>query len=141
MDTTNKYVPPQSRMREILKKYKKVAMVGISADQERNSFKVGRFLVKKGYKVIPVNPNYDSVLGEKSYASLLDIPFEIDIVDIFRRPEAAEPIVEEAIKKGAKVVWMQEGVINEEAARKAKEAGLEVVMDRCIYKEYKKHFM
>ena len=86
-----------------------------------------------------MNPTYETVLGLKSYKSLLDIPEKVDVVDIFRKPEAVGPIVDEAIKKGVSVVWMQESVINEEAARRAKDAGITVVMDRCIYKEYAKH--
>ncbi|MEE9150545.1 MAG: CoA-binding protein, partial [Thermoplasmata archaeon] len=102
--------------------------------------RVGKYLRNKGYRIIPVNPKYDTIIGLKSYPNLLKIPEEVDIVDIFRKPKAVVEIVDEAIEKGAKVIWMQEGVINEEAARKAKEAGLTVVMDRCMYKEHKKHF-
>jgi predicted CoA-binding protein len=118
-----------------------VAIVGLSDNKMRPSHRIGMFLKARGYNVIPVNPAYDTVLGLKSYRSLLDIPGEVDIVDIFRKPEAVGPIVEEAIKKGVKVVWMQEGVINEEAARRARDAGLTVIMDRCMYKEYAKLLM
>jgi predicted CoA-binding protein len=141
MAEDTEFVPSPEEIKEILKSAKVVALVGISDDNTKPSHKVGKFLKSKGYKVIPVNPKHDTIIGEKSYASLLDIPDEIDVVDIFRKSEAVDEIVDEAIKKGVKVVWMQEGVINEEAARKAKDAGLKVVMDRCMYKEYKKHFI
>jgi predicted CoA-binding protein len=137
----SEFVPSPEGIKEILKSAKVVALVGISDDRTKPSNRVGKFLQSKGYKVIPVNPKHDTIIGEKSYASLLGIPDEVDVVDIFRKPEAVGEIVDEAIKKGVKVVWMQEGVINEEAARKAKNAGIKVVMDRCMYKEYKKHFM
>ncbi len=135
------FVPPPEKIKEILTSNKVVAIVGLSGNKMRPSYRVGMFLKARGYDIIPVNPAYDTVLDLKSYKSLLDIPGEVDIVDIFRKPEAVGPVVEEAIKKGVKVVWMQEGVINEDAARRAKEAGLTVVMDRCIYKEYSKHIM
>ena len=136
----SEFVPPPEEIKEILKNSKVVAIVGISDNRERFSNKVGKYLKNKGYNVIPVNPKYDTVLGSKSYSSVLEIPDEVDIVDIFRKPEAVGEVVDEAIKKGVKVLWMQEGVINEDAARKAKDAGIKVVMDRCIYKEHKKHF-
>jgi predicted CoA-binding protein len=138
--TDNKFVPPTDRIKEILQNLNVIAIVGLSDNKERYSYRVGSFLKSRGYEVIPVNPKYETVLGLKSYPSLLDIPNKIDIVDIFRKPEAVGPIVDDAIKIGANVVWMQEGVINESAAQKAKEAGLEVVMDRCIYKEYSRIF-
>ncbi|UCF09257.1 MAG: CoA-binding protein [Thermoplasmata archaeon] len=105
----------------------------------RPSNRIGKFLKARGYTVIPVNPRYDTILGMKSYKSLLDVPEEIDIVDIFRKPEAVGEVVDEAVKKGVKVVWMQEGVVNTEAAQRAKDAGITVVMDRCIYKAYTKY--
>ena len=118
-----------------------VAVVGLSRDPSRPSYDVAQYLKARGYTIIPVNPTVDEVLGEKSYKSLLDLPDElkrkIDIVDIFRRAEDVPPIVEQAIQLHKesghpKAVWMQLGIVNEEAARKAKEAGLEVVMDRCM---------
>lgn len=136
----SKFVPPPEEIKDILENSKVVAMVGLSDNRERPSNRVGKYLRNKGYRIIPVNPKYDTIIGLKSYPNLLKIPEEVDIVDIFRKPKAVVEIVDEAIEKGAKVVWMQEGVINEEAARKAKEAGLTVVMDRCMYKEHKKHF-
>ncbi|UCG70306.1 MAG: CoA-binding protein [Thermoplasmata archaeon] len=136
----SEFVPPPDEIKEILKNSKVLAIVGLSDNVERTSNRVGRYLMKKGYKIIPVNPKYDTVLGLKSYASLLDIPEEVDVVDIFRKPEDVGEVVDEAIKKGVNVVWMQEGVTNEEAAQKAKIAGIKVVMNRCMYKEHKKHF-
>ncbi|UCE73399.1 MAG: CoA-binding protein [Methanomassiliicoccales archaeon] len=135
------FTPPPQEIKEILKNSKVIAVVGLSDNRMRPSNRIGRFLKTKGYKVIPVNPNYDTVIGLRSYSSLLDIPDEIDIVDIFRKPEAVDDVVIQAIKKGVAVVWMQEGVINKKAAKRAQEAGIVVVMDRCIYKEYDKHFM
>ncbi|UCE38038.1 MAG: CoA-binding protein [Thermoplasmata archaeon] len=135
------FVPSPEEIKDILSKSKVIAVVGLSNDRMRPSNRIGKFLKVKGYKVIPVNPNYDSVLDLKSYPTLLDVPEEIDIVDIFRKPEAVGDVVSDAIKKGVKVVWMQEGIINIDAAQKAKEAGITVVMDRCIYKEYDIHFM
>ncbi len=137
----NKFVPAPEEIKEILKNSKIIAVVGLSNDRMRPSNRIGKFLKAKGYTVIPVNPNYDSAIDLKSYPSLLDVPGEVDIVNIFRRPEAVGEVVDDVIKKGAKVVWMQEGVINEKAAQKAQDAGITVVMDRCIYKEYDKHFM
>lgn len=121
---------------EIFKKYKKIAVVGLSPKPERPSHGVAKYLKEQGYKIIPVNPGVSEVLGEKAYPDISSIPETVEIVDIFRRPEEVMPVIDEAIKIGAKVVWMQEGVINGEAARKAESAGLQVVMDRCMYKEH-----
>ena len=116
--------------------YKTISVVGISADPERPSNFVAGFLQDKGYNVVPVNPNLKEWEGKKCYPDLLSIPVKVDVVDIFRRSEAVPPIVDEAIAIKAKAVWMQEGIINEEAASKAREAGIDVVMDRCMKKEY-----
>jgi predicted CoA-binding protein len=115
---------------------KTIAVVGISDDPERPSHFVASFLESHGYKIIPVNPKLTEWEGKKCYPDLLSIPEKVDVVDIFRRSEAVPPIVDEAIKIKAKVVWMQEGIVNEEAAAKARDAGIEVVMDRCMKKEY-----
>ena len=123
---------------KILKKYRVVAVVGLSANKERPSYVVSAYLKEHGYKVIPVNPKEDKILGERCYPSLIVIDEKVDIVDIFRRSEDVEDIVDEAIKIGAKAVWMQEGVMDERAANKAREAGLEVIMDMCIMKEHRK---
>jgi predicted CoA-binding protein len=137
----SEFIPSEERLKEILKSAKVIAVVGLSENRERPSYRVGRFLKARGYNVIPVNPKYETVFGLKSYPSLSEVSEDVDIVNIFRRGDAVEPIVDEAIEKGAKVVWMQEGVINFEAAQKAKDAGLEVVMDLCIYKIYNKLFL
>jgi predicted CoA-binding protein len=123
---------------EILKSSRTIAVVGLSSNPMRPSNGVAAYLKRAGYRIIPVNPKESEVLGEKSYARLEDVPEKIDIVDIFRRAEHVPEIVESAIRIGAKTVWMQEGVIHEEAAERAREAGLKVVMDRCTLKEHRK---
>jgi len=127
-------------LREILTSCKTVAVVGISAREDRPSYIVASYLKSKGYRMIPVRPDGDVILGEKVYHSLMEIPKEvkIDLVDIFRRSEDAPPIVDQAIQQGAKVVWMQEGVVHQEAGAKAEKAGLKVVMDRCMKKEHQR---
>lgn len=115
-----------------------LAVVGLSSKRFRPSFGVAQYMQSVGYRIIPVNPNEVEVLGEKSFARLEDIPEPVDIVDVFRRSEEVLPIVESAIRIGAKAVWMQEGVIHEVAAERARAAGLAVVMDRCIFKEHRK---
>jgi predicted CoA-binding protein len=115
-----------------------VAIVGLSPNPHRPSYIVASYLKEKGYKIIPVNPAVKEVLGEPSYPDLASIPEPVDVVDIFRRSKEVPAIVDEAIKIGAKAVWMQEGVVNEEAAFRAKEAGLLVVMGKCMRKEHKK---
>ena len=121
---------------KILESARTIAVVGLSGKRYRPSYGVAEYLKREGYRVIPVNPEEREVLGEKSYPDLDSVPGEIDVVDIFRRSEFVPEVVEAAIRKGAKVVWMQEGVIHEEAARRARDAGLTVVMDRCILKDH-----
>ncbi len=111
---------------------RRVAMVGLSSDPAKPSFAVGHYLKRRGYEVVPVNPTETEVLGEKAYASLSELPEPPEVVDVFRRPNALPQVVDEAIAAGARAVWFQLGVVNEEAARKAREAGLIVVMDRCM---------
>lgn len=123
---------------EILNGYRVIAVVGLSPNPNRPSHRVATYLISHGYTVIPVNPDAREILGLRSYPDLTSIPQPIEIVDIFRRSEKVLPMVDEAIKIGAKVVWMQEGVINQEAAEKARGAGLLVVMDRCMLKEHKR---
>ena len=123
---------------EILNSSRVVAVVGLSAKPDRRSFMVASYLKENCYKIIPVNPREKEVLGEPCYPNLTSIPKLVDVVDIFRRSEEVPAIVDEAIKIGAKVVWMQEGVINQEAAVRAREAGLLVVMDRCMLKEHQR---
>jgi hypothetical protein len=125
-------------IRRILLSAKTIAVVGLSSNPMRPSHGVSEYLQRRGYRIIPVNPQETEVLGEKSYASLRDVPEKVDIVDIFRRSEAVPPIVEDAIAIGAGTVWMQEGVVHEAAAQKARAAGLEVVMDLCILKEHRR---
>jgi predicted CoA-binding protein len=115
---------------------KTVASVGISGNPNKVSNSIGMFLQDHGYHLIPVNPTSDKILGHKSYPDLSSVPEKIDVVQIFRRSEDVPPVVDEAIKVGAKVVWMQEGIVNEEAAQKAREAGLQVVMDACMRATY-----
>jgi uncharacterized protein len=123
---------------EILESVRTIAVVGLSSKRYRPSYGVAEYLKLSGYRIIPVNPEETEVLGEKCYPDLDSVPGEIDVVDIFRRSEFVPEIVEAAIRKGAKVVWMQEGVIHEEAASRAREAGLAVVMDRCILKDHRR---
>ena len=127
-------------LRRILNDYKRVAIVGLSADWSRPSNFVGKYLLEHGFEVIPVNPKYDEILGQKCYPDLARIPTPVDIVDLFQKPERITPFVDAAIDIGAKVVWMQLGIVHEEAAAKARTAGLEVVMDRCIKIEYARLF-
>ena len=135
----------QDQIRDLLKKAKTIAVVGLSKEPEKDSHKVSLYLQQHGYRIIPVNPFADMILGEKSYKSLLDIPVEIqrtiDIVDIFRRSEDVPPIVEQAIQLKAKfgrlfAVWMQLGIVNEQEAEAACKAGLIVVMDKCLMVEH-----
>lgn len=129
-----------NEIKNIIENSKTVVVVGLSDKPYRPSHGVALYLQKHGYKIVPVNPHVDEVLGEKSYASLKEVPVAIDVVDIFRKSEAVGPIVDDAIKVGAKAIWMQEGVINEEAANKAREAGLNLVMNKCMMKEHRKVF-
>ncbi len=123
---------------ELLKKFKTIAVVGLSSNPMRSSFGVTEYMQGEGYRIIPVNPNEREVLGEKSYAQLEDVPEKIEIVNIFRRAEEVAPVVESAIRIGAKVVWMQSGIENEKAAEKARAAGLAVIEDACILVEHRR---
>jgi uncharacterized protein len=125
---------------EILATSKTIAVVGLSSSRFRPSFGVAQYLQAVGYRIIPVNPNNEEVLGEKSYMRLEDIPEKVDIVDIFRRPEFVPEIAESAIRIGARAVWMQEGVMHAEAAAQARKAGLFVIENNCILKEHRRHF-
>ncbi|TEU17594.1 MAG: CoA-binding protein [Anaerolineales bacterium] len=129
----------EADIKSILEESKTVAVVGLSPREERDSHRVAKYLQSRGYRIIPVNPNADEILGERSYPDLASIPEPIDVVDVFRRSEAVPEIVKEAIKVGARTVWMQEGVIHKEAAARAREAGLQVVMDRCMMVEHWRH--
>jgi len=129
-----------NELRRILRECKTIAVVGLSANEMRPSYFAAKYMQDHGYRIIPVNPNYDEILGEKCYPDLLSIPEPVDMVDLFQRPERVMLFVEQAIKIKAKVVWFQLGVINEEAAKLASDAGLEVVMDRCVKIEYARLF-
>jgi len=120
------------KMRDILTSANTIASVGLSSNQEKESYWIVLYLKEQGYRIIPVNPTAAEILGEKAYPSLSDIPGKVDVVQVFRKPEDVPPVVDEAIKIGAKVVWLQEGIVNNEAAKKAEDAGLQVVMDACM---------
>ena len=124
-------------VRDILEKSKVIAVVGLSPKPERDSHEVAKYLQDQGYRIVPVNPRADTILGEKSYPDLASIPEKVDVVDIFRRSDDVPPVVDQAIDIGAKAVWMQLGIVNEGAAAKAREAGLGVVMDRCMLVEHR----
>ena len=128
-------MPPES---DILRSVKTIAVVGLSSKRMRPSYGVSEYMQRAGYRIIPVNPAETEVLGEKAYPDLDSIPVPVDLVNIFRRSELVPPVVEAAIRIGAKAIWMQEDVVNEEAAEKARAAGLMVVMDRCVLKEHRK---
>ena len=123
---------------EILRVCRTIAVVGLSAKRYRPSYGVAEYMQRSGYRIIPVNPHETEILGENCYPDVESIPEPIDIVDVFRRPEFVPEIVEAAIRKGAKAIWMQEGVFHEEAAGRAEAAGLAVVMDRCILKDHRR---
>lgn len=125
-------------IREILSNARVIAVVGLSPKAGRPSNGVAAYLKKAGYKIIPINPGQTEILGEKCYKSLLDVPEKIDIVDVFRRPEEVPAVAAEAVKIGARVLWLQEGVVSETAAAIARDGGLEVIMDRCMLKEHMK---
>ncbi len=127
-------------LRRILSTHKRVAMVGLSADWWRPSFFAAKYLLEHGFEVIPVNPKYQEILDQKCYPDLKSIPTPVDIVDLFQKTERVPPFVDEAIEIGAKVVWMQLGIINRQAAQKALDSGLEVIMDRCMKIEYARIF-
>ncbi len=130
--------PSADPIESILKSYKTIAVVGLSSNPRRPSHGVAEYLQTVGYRIIPVNPNETEVLGEKSYARLEDVPERIEIVEVFRRAEEVPPVVESAIRVGAKVVWMQLGIVNEAAAEKARAAGLTVIEDACMLIEHRK---
>ena len=131
---------PPDEIKDILMNSKNIAVVGLSSKKDRPSYIVAAYLQSKGFRIIPIRPLGHDILGEKVCPGLLDVPFEIDMVDIFRKPDAVVDIVKEAIEKKVKVVWMQEGVINNEAAEMARNAGLKVVMDRCTKKDHQSLF-
>jgi uncharacterized protein len=133
-------LPQSDPIAELLKRSKTIAVVGLSNNPMRPSHGVSAYMQSHGYRIIPVNPQLEHCLGEKAYASLLDVPKTIDIVNIFRRPEFIEEVVDQAIQRKVPAIWMQEDVIHEKAAAKARQAGVFVVMDRCILKEHQARF-
>jgi hypothetical protein len=130
--------PTDETLREILGEANVIAVVGLIDDTTSPSYGVAKYLQSHGYRIVPVNPTVTEVLGEQAYPDLLAIPFQIDVVDIFRRSERVGPHVDEAIQKGAKVVWMQLGIRNDDAAQRALDAGLQVVMDHCMKIEHRR---
>lgn len=130
------YNPPDQEIINILKTAKNIAIVGLSNKPDRDSYKVAKYLKGHGYRIIPINPRCTEILGEPCYPNLSSVPEKVDVVDIFRKPDAIPPIVDEAIKIGAGAVWMQLGLAHNEAAEKARRAGLEVVMNKCIKIEH-----
>jgi predicted CoA-binding protein len=131
---------PPDAIAEVLKASKTIAVVGLSSSPMRPSYGVAAYMQSHGYRIIPINPEIKGALGEKAYASLSEVPEKIDIVDIFRRPEFVPAIVDDAIRLKIPTVWMQEDVVHADAAAKARQAGLFVVMDRCILKEHRARF-
>jgi len=129
-----------STLRRLLTDYKRVAVVGLSADWWRPSFFAAKYLLEHGFEVIPVNPKYDEILEQKCYPDLKSIPTPVDVVDLFQKAERVPRFIDDAIEIDAKVIWMQLGVVNREAAQKAQDAGLEVVMDRCMKIEFARLF-
>ncbi len=121
-----------SDLKEILQSAKTIASVGLSSNPNKESYRIASYLKAQGYRVIPVNPTAPEIMGETSYPDLQSVPEKIDVVQVFRKPEDVPPVVDDAIKAGAKVIWMQEGIVHEEAAEKARQAGLQVVMDTCM---------
>jgi len=130
--------PPSEKIKDILSESKKIAIVGLSPKEDRDSNKVAKYLLENGYEIVPVNPGQKQILGQKCYPSLEEIPFSVDVADLFLNPARVPPVVDQAIKKGLDIIWMQLGVIHNEAAQKARDAGITVVMDRCIKQEHEK---
>jgi uncharacterized protein len=133
-------IPQADSVTDLLKKAQTIAVVGLSGNPMRPSHGVTAYMQSQGYRIIPVNPHIESCLGEKAYASLLEVPEKIDIVNIFRRPDFVEEVVDQAIRLKVPAIWMQEDVIHEKAAEKARKAGIFVVMDSCILKEHRARF-
>jgi len=128
--------PPPEKIKDILKKCKRIAVVGLSPKEERDSNKVARYLMQQGYEIVPVNPGQNEILGQKCFKTLEDIPFKVDLVDLFLNPTRIPPVVDQAIEIGADVIWMQLGVVHNEAAQKARHSGKTVVMNKCIKIEH-----
>ena len=131
--------PSPEEIKALLQRIKTIAVVGLSPKPDRPSFGVSQAMQRFGYRIVPVRPALDSALGETAYAKLADIPFPVDLVNVFRESAAIPGVVDEAIAIGAPAIWIQEGIVHDEAAEKARAAGLTVVMDRCIYKDYMRY--
>jgi uncharacterized protein len=131
--------PSPDEIKALLLRIKTIAVVGLSPKPDRPSFGVSQAMQRFGYRIVPVRPALDSALGEKAYAKLADIPFPVDLVNVFRESAAIPGVVEEALAINAPAIWIQEGIVHDEAAEKARSAGLTVVMDRCIYKDYMRY--
>lgn len=127
-------------LRRVLRDSRTIAVVGLSAEWHRPSYFAAKYMQQRGYRIVPVNPKYPEILGETSYPDLKSIPFPVDLVDVFRKPQDCVPIAQDAVAIGAKALWLQIGVINEEAQRVAEDAGLTVVADRCVKIEYARLF-
>jgi hypothetical protein len=137
-DTGHALQPSDQQIKDLLSNAHTIAVVGLSSSRFRASYGVSQYMQSAGYRIIPVSPNEQEVLGEKAYARLEDIPEKIDVVDVFRRSEFVPEVVDAAIRMGARAIWMQEGVADEAAAQRAREAGLFVIMDSCILKEHRR---
>ncbi len=139
MDTNNGFRNPEdSVIQSVLEKSQHVAVVGLSDKPSRPSYQVASYLQNRGYHIVPVNPRLRQALGEAAYPSLLEVPGEVDLVDVFRRPEEVDEVADQTVARGARVLWLQEGVVNLQAAERARKAGLVVVMDRCLFKEHRR---
>jgi hypothetical protein len=134
MSSAETYAPSDAELRSILGDARTIAVVGLSSDPDRYSHEVAAFLQERGYRIVPVNPNEIEVLGERAYPSLREVPadVEVDVVDVFRRAEDTPPVAEQAVERGARVLWLQDGIVNEDARRIAEDAGLTVIMGVCI---------
>ena len=130
--------PLNDTIKEVLLKCRKIAVVGLSPKEDRDSHRVARYLMEKGYDIVPINPGQNQILGRPCYKTLKDIPFKVDMVDIFLNPARVPPVVDQAIEIGVPVLWMQLGVVHEKAARKARKAGITVIMDKCSKQEHQK---
>lgn len=131
---------PDQVIKEIFESVKTIAIVGLSPDESKDSHKVAAYLQQAGYKIVPIYPKEEKILGETVYRSLSDVPFTVDMVDMFRKPEIADSLVDECIKRAdVKVVWLQKGIVNNEALQKAKDSGLKAVQNRCTMVEHKAH--
>jgi predicted CoA-binding protein len=130
--------PPSDEIKGILERSKRIAIVGLSPKEKRDSHKVAKYLMENGYEIVPVNPGQKEILGQKCYKTLEDIPYPVDVADLFLNPTRVPAVLEQAINKGIGVIWMQLGVIHHEAVQKAREAGVAVVMDKCMQQEHEK---